>query len=287
MGPLDDIILRGILSVDSNGKVLQKEDAKIEYKEIFDKGSKEAKAKYAKEMAALYNYEGGYLIFGVSNSGDLLGLQSFTEPDNAELVDDINSFFSPAIKFHSRLVKLNGKDVFVIHVEKRTSIPTVCIKGHQDAVKESTIYWRYSAKSSPIGAGDLINLLGSLKGEDSKELTEIAKKDFRSKFKPRLWLNGGVRTDGEVHLRIENRGEIAHVDGFNIVESNSKEIWPPTWKNHPIIKEHGVEAVVRSNTHWTKLSFKLAMDFHDDEGHRYRSIIDFKDQRGVLETTEL
>jgi hypothetical protein len=287
MGPLDDIILKGILAIGSAGKLLQKEDDKIEYKELFENGSKEAKAKYAKEMAALYNYEGGYLIFGVNDASELVGLKSFVEPDNAELVNDINNYFSPAIRFQSKKIHISGKDVFVIYIEKRNSIPTVCIKGHQDTLREATIYCRYSAQSAPITAGDLINLLNSLKGEDSKELVEIAKKDFRSKFKPRLELNGVSKNGNELKFSIENRGEIAHVDNFEILESNCKQIFPPTWKNYPISKDRGAQALVKLDMHWQQANFKLALNYHDDEGHKYQSIIDFPKTIQVLETKEL
>jgi len=100
MDPLDDLILESILRTDENGIVLQKEDDKIEYKAIFDNSSKEAKAKYAKELAALHNYDGGYLIFGVDDhTKELIGLNAFQEPDNADLTNDINNYFSPAIRY--------------------------------------------------------------------------------------------------------------------------------------------------------------------------------------------
>jgi hypothetical protein len=287
MGPLDDIILRGFLATDSSGRVFQKEDDKVEYKEVFENGSKEAKAKYAKEMAALYNYEGGYLIFGVNDASELVGLKGFTEPDNAELVNDINNYFSPAIRFQSKKIAVGGKDIFVIYIEKRNSIPTVCIKSHQVTLKEGTIYWRYSAQSAPITAGDLIHLLNSLKGEDSKEIVEIAKKDFRSKFKPRLELNGPMKNGNEVKFRIENRGEIAHVDSFEILESNCKQIFPPTWKDYPISKEHGAQALVKLDMQWQQAKFKLAINYHDDEGHKYQSIIGFVNGKIDLETRSL
>ncbi len=287
MGPLDDIILKGILNTDATGNVLQKEDDKIEYKEVFENGSKEAKAKYAKELAALCNYDGGYLFFGVSDDGKLVGLKNFNEPDNAGLVNDINTYFSPAIRFQSKRININEVNVFVIYVEKRTSIPTVCIKGHQDIIKEATIYWRYSARSAPISSGDLINLLNCLKGENSKELVEIAKKDFRSKFKPRLELNGEMKSGDEVKIRIENRGEIAHVEDFQIVESNCEQIFPPTWRNYSITKENGVQAIVKLDRQWQEADFKLAINYCDDEGYKYQSIITFKNDRTTIETTEL
>lgn len=294
MGPLDDLIIQNILRTDSSGKVLQKEDDKIEYKEVFENNSKDAKAKYAKEMAALYNYDGGYLIFGISDSSDLVGLQSFKEPDNADLANDINNYFSPAIRFQSRLVKVNGKDVFVIYVEKRSSIPTVCIKGHQDAVKEATIYWRYSAKSAPINSGDLINLFHSLRGEETKKLTEIAEKDYRAKHKPRIWTNGGGITssgfggDERLKISVDNSGEVCYLDNFEIIEGDKVSL--TKWHDSiPIQKNAHVQITgILDDKNPRDARFKIKLYYHDQENYKYESVIEWNRMKTKLvETKEL
>jgi len=294
MDPLDDLILTGILRTDAHGKVLQQEDDKVEFKEIFDNSSKEAKAKYVKEMAALYNFQGGYLIFGVSDTTlELVGLTGFTPPDNAELVNDLSTYFSPAIRFKTKELVTGGKKVFVVYVEKRSSIPTVCIRPYPNILNESTIYWRYSAQSSPIRPGDLIDLLNSLRGEESKRLTEIAEKDFKSKFKPRLFLNGVGHGNDEVTIRVENRGEIAHVDGFEVLEKNIEQLFLPAWKGYPIEKGRSVQLQIRPsgagpNINWQHLHFKFALKYHDEEGHRYQETIEFKDRHAkIIETREI
>lgn len=272
MGPLDDIILRGILAIDATGKVLQKEDDKIEYKEVFENGSKVAKAKYAKEMAALYNYEGGYLIFGVNDSSELVGLKNFTEPDNALLVNDINNCFSPAIRFHSKKINISGKDVFVIYVEKRNSIPTVCIKGHLDTLKEATIYWRYSAQSAPIAAGDLINLLNSLKGEDSKELAEIALKDLKSKYKPHFSPSTISHGGGtfEFTLSIINHGDLCYVTSIQLVSGDVVYLTPI---NRPqLVQAKGSFRIEGRTTtkHLKESVFLMMLEIKDRENFKYR-----------------
>lgn len=260
MNPLDDLILNALLRTGPQGVVSQKEDDRIEFKEIFDNSSKEAKAKYAKEMAALCNYQGGYLIFGVDDKQNLIGLKNFSEPDNALLADDINTYFSPAIRFASKAIVIEGRQLFVVHVAKRASIPTVCVKGFQEDLKVSTIYWRYAAQSSPIKPGDLIDLLNSLRGESNNELTEITKREFRAKYKPRLQTLGS--TSGlEFGIRIENKGEDAIVQGFEIIDSNidlakiSLYRWPGpvTILKHNQIKITGSSPEAAQNLKFTLL----------------------------------
>lgn len=275
MEPLNIEIINSLLLSDSSGQVA-KEDDEIEYKEKYENGSKEAKAKYAKEMAALYNYGGGYLIFGVNDNRELAGLKNFEEPDNASIVDDLNGYFSPAIRFQSKSVSIDGKLFFIIYVEKRKSIPTVCIKGHQEVIKEATIYWRYAAQSSPIRSGDLISLLNSLQGETQKELVEIQTKEFKSRFRPRFRLNTLQKDDREVKFTIINDGEVAHIEDFVIIESNAAQIFPPTWKNYSVRKSASFKPVVSySGEDLRALNFILAINYHDDEGHKYQDLVIF------------
>jgi hypothetical protein len=286
MDALDDILINNILRTDHVGKVLQGEDDRIEYKESFDNGSKDAKAKYAKEMAALHNYKGGYLIFGVKDGTlELTGLNNFTPPDNAELVNDINVYFSPAIRFKTRLVNTNGKVVFVIYVEERKSIPTVCIRGHQDTLKESTIYWRYTAKSAPINSGDLINLLNGLKGEGSKELVEVAKREYRSKFKPRLRSSTATSGD-EFGIHIENEGGDAIVDKFYVTESSidKGKVFLYQWNQPVTIRKSGsIKITGNSPISASQLAFKMKMEYRDIEGHKYQTTISWERGRSKMD----
>lgn len=208
MDLLSDFILKNILRTGENNIVLQKENDTVEYKLDFDNSSKEAKAKYAKELAALCNYKGGYLIFGIDDStNELIGLSDFVEPDNADLSNDINSYFSPAINFHSRIIEIEGRELFVIYVEGRESIPTVCIKGHQQELKEGTIYWRYSGQASPIRSGDLINLLNELKGMGNDRLADIEELRLKSQNLPLIQYQNGMSGQDNATIHLINNGE--------------------------------------------------------------------------------
>lgn len=293
MNPLDDIIIKGILRTDIDGKV-QKEDDKIEYKEVFDSSTKEARGKYAKEMAALYNFQGGYLIFGVNDDLEVIGLQGFQEPDNADIANSVNTYFSPAIKFQTRKVEIDGKVVFVIYVEKRKDIPTVCIKSFPSVVQESTIYWRYSAQAAPISSGDLINLLNQLRGEETKELTDIARREYRAKFKPRLWINGGggYGGDGSFKIPIDNKGQVGYLDDFEISNCNVEEqdIWFNRFGSSiPMENGRSVQLVGKSHkVHPQQLDFDMLLKYHDEEGFNYETKIEYR--RGfarMKETIEL
>lgn len=286
MDALDDIILRGLLATDEHGVMLTREDDRMEYKESFDNTSKVAKAKYAKEMAALYNYEGGYIVFGVEDSTlRLVGLDNFGTPDNANLVNDINNYFSPSIRFKTKVFSIHGKTTFIIYVDKRKSIPTVCVKGYQEILKESTIYWRYSAKSAPISAGDLIHLLNDLKGENSKELAEVAKRDFRSKFKPRLRTRTSTSRE-EFGIFIDNDGEDAIVDSFSVTESNIEvdKIFLYRW-NQPVAIKKGsyIKITGNSTISANQLTFKMELKYHDTEQHNYRTTISWERGKSRME----
>lgn len=291
MDPLDNFIIEGILQTNANGIVLLKEDDRVEYKLIFDNGSKEAKAKYGKELAALYNYQGGYLIFGVDDTtNELVGLSNFVQPDNADLSNDINSYFSPAINFQSKLLTIQGKEVFVLYAPKRESIPTICIKTHQTEIKESTIYWRYSGQASPIKSGDLINLFNEVKGEENRRQTQILEKEFRAKYKPRLELRGGVTSgsDGSFYMNLHNKGEDGIIESVSRI-STSHEFWFGLIKDRSLKKDQQVKVEGRSHScHPDQLDFKLLIKYRDEEGHNYESTIHWdKGKRRIIETKEL
>jgi len=288
MDPLDDIILKRILKTDKNGVVLQPEDDKIEYKLIFNNQSKETKAKYVKELAALYNFEGGYLIFGVNDKTlEMEGLQNFSLPDNADLSNVVNTYFSPAIRFQTKELTFEGKKLFIIFVKKRDSIPTVCIKSYRDVLTVATIYWRYSAQSAPIKAGDLINLLNALKGENTRELAKITEKNYRSKFKPRISATGG-HSPGNVRLTLQNKGEPCYLDDFNVIEGD--EVLFRKWQSEvELAKEGSIQlSGTIKKTYSNRAKFIILIEYHDLEKYHYQTKIEWdKGKARVLETVEL
>ncbi len=282
MTPLDDLILENLLRTDERGFVYQKEDSKIEFKVNFDRESKEAKAKYLKELAALYNFEGGYLFFGIDDkTSELKGLESFNDIDNADLSNDINTYFAPHFHISSRSFKVSGKIVFVIYVPKRKDIPTVCIKDHQETLKAATIYWRYSGKSAPIEAGDLINLLHSLRGEEVDKLVAVKQTELKLQYKPDLRHNGAQSGMEHVTIKMENHGATAKINNL-IVLAGDVEVTTFTALPRTIRKTEGL--VIRVSTTDRSVAnskeFTLQMVYADDMGTKYTMIGSFRGAHG-------
>lgn len=224
MEALEDSVLHGLLRTDREGKVVQKEETNIEYKLIFDRNNKEAKAKYVKELAALYNTEGGYLIFGIEDkTNGLEGLKNFVEPDSAMIADDINNYFKPSFQFKSRVFEINNKSLFVIYVSKRIDIPAVCIKNYTDVLRESTIYYRYSTQSAPIHAEDLIYLLVNLKTLKTDKLSELKEREMTIEYRPKIiWTTSGYTNEAQ-NIVLQNKGRRVKV---NKISSLSPHLLP-------------------------------------------------------------
>eukprot|EP01012_Entosiphon_sulcatum_P056899 TRINITY_DN80613_c0_g1_i1.p2 TRINITY_DN80613_c0_g1~~TRINITY_DN80613_c0_g1_i1.p2 ORF type:complete len:292 (+),score=21.65 TRINITY_DN80613_c0_g1_i1:197-1072(+) len=282
MTALDDLFIRNILRTNDNGILYQKEDSRIEFKINFDRNSKEAKAKYLKELAALHNFEGGYLIFGIDDkTGELKGLGNFENIDNADISNDINNYFSPHFHVISRAVTISDKVIFVIYVSKREGIPTVCIKDHQEILKEATIYWRYSGQSSPIEAGDLISLLHSLRGEEVERLVSVKKTELKAQYKPDLRHNGAQSGMESVKVKLENHGATATINSLTIIEGEVKVTIPASFPR--TIRKEDILLIQISTTDGTVANskvFTLKLDLEDEVGNKYYMLGSFRGAQG-------
>lgn len=158
---LSDEVLLSLLITNEDGVLVNKEDEQREYKIIYDGSSKKAVANYIKTMAAFYNNNGGYLVYGVDDkTRDLVGLNDeFVEPENLEIHRHVEKYFDIAIQFTSRTFILSGKKLFIIYVEKRKSHPTVCKIDFAGVLNQSIIYYRYNAESKQIRPGELKQIL--------------------------------------------------------------------------------------------------------------------------------
>ena len=103
-------------------------------------------------MAAFSNTNGGYIIFGITNAPrTLVGLstQNFDNQDDAIIAGFLNGLFSPEIHFERFVWTANDKKVGAIHIHESNAKPIVAIKTG-DEIRESDIYYRYSARSERI-----------------------------------------------------------------------------------------------------------------------------------------
>ena len=159
--------LRKILNfhLEISGRVVSRENSKLEFKESFNWGSKD---KYAKAIVAFANNIGGSLVFGVKNSPrDVLGLQStsFQEMDEAKITEYLNGSFSPEIDFRKFTVQVQGKTLGFLQVYPCKNKPVICIRNDGE-VKEGEIYYRYNARSEKIKFPELRGILEEIKEKE-------------------------------------------------------------------------------------------------------------------------
>jgi predicted HTH transcriptional regulator len=104
---------------------------RIELKELIDGGENihcEFKRKFstaekiAKEMIAFANTKGGFILFGVDDDKEIIGVES--EKSETELITDAaQSFCEPPVDFNVEYIDMQGKDVVVVEVPESDKKP--------------------------------------------------------------------------------------------------------------------------------------------------------------------
>lgn len=123
----------------------------------------------------------------------------------------------------------------------------------------------------------------------SRGLAEIEQKRFRLSVKPRLYINtsGYAGYSGEIHITLNNRGELAYYDGYEFIEGNEVEF--SGWSN-PIELPKDGRIQLQGKTmsvHPKDLVFKIKILYHDQESFKYESIIEWNKSAKIIETIEL
>ncbi|MDT0651241.1 hypothetical protein [Autumnicola edwardsiae] len=134
---------------------------------------------------------------------------------------------------------------------------------------------------------ELQNLLST--GTGSSELAVLEQKRFRLSVKPRLYINtsGYAGYSGEIHLTLNNRGELAYYDGYEFLDGDKVEFH--TWqKSIEITKDGRIQLQGKTmSVHPKDLVFKIKIFYHDQEDFKYESIIEWNKSAKIIETVEL
>jgi hypothetical protein len=158
---------------DVNNIIKRRESHYIEFKSIFDWKTEASRAAYCKSLAAFANNNGGALFFGVENKPHkIIGISNFDDIDDADITNYINEIFTPSIQFERLSFVFKGLTIGVLYAFKSNSRPVICTKD-TSKTNSSDIYYRYSAKSTKIKAGDLIKLINEVKEEESKKWLKL------------------------------------------------------------------------------------------------------------------
>jgi hypothetical protein len=112
-------------------------------------------------VAALANNKGGYIFFGVANSGYRVegASDSFSKTDIVQIVEKAKSHLSPTPTIAAKgEIDFDGLSVGFLYVEKYPN-PPVIVYRDGDGLNEGEILFRYPGQSSRIKFGDLRALL--------------------------------------------------------------------------------------------------------------------------------
>jgi len=97
---------------------INSENQELDYKEIFYISDAKSKVEFVKDMAAFANSKGGYLIYGVNNNFEWVGLDERSEQyiDDANISNVLDNYIDGKIDFISNTVEINQLYFFAIYV---------------------------------------------------------------------------------------------------------------------------------------------------------------------------
>lgn len=144
----------------SENFIRQKENSEIEFKESFH-SPKGRDKKLHKWIASFANANGGLIIYGIKNNGELIGLKDnkLKDFDNKDLSQELLNFFSPEIKFELFIKNVENYELGFLYIYKAEDKPIITIKSAGNSIQESDIYYRYPGQSRKISYGDLRTII--------------------------------------------------------------------------------------------------------------------------------
>lgn len=178
INPLEHKNIKGLLKTRADGSLIKRESTTLEFKSDFDWDIRSSRIKYLKTVAAFANKSGGYIVFGVSDTPrQLVGItKPFMIIDDAQISQFFNQYISPCPNFEREELKIGDKRFGFIYIYPSDTKPVVCIKDYDNILRESSIYFRYSAQSCLIKSGDLIHLIEEAKKREADRWMKLFSK---------------------------------------------------------------------------------------------------------------
>lgn len=134
------------------------ESETVEFKRKFSTSKK-----IAKEMIALANTKGGWILFGVDDDKSIVGVES--EKSELDLIDTAAKFYcQPEVEFTTEIIPVKDKDVVAINIPESKKKPH---RLTDESDKNTTrVYIRYKDKSV-IASKETANFLKFTNFKDS------------------------------------------------------------------------------------------------------------------------
>lgn len=174
------------------------------------------------------NNNGGALFFGIENKPHkIVGINNFEDIDDADITNYINEIFTPFVQFERRTYEFKGLTIGILYSSKNKSRPIICTKD-SSKTNSSDIYFRYSAKSTKIKAGDLIKLIQEVKEEESNKWLKLLDNIGRIGIENTHLLNsqsGEIISDNNTFLLDEDLlKQIKIIDKYSIQEDGQPAV---------------------------------------------------------------
>ena len=162
MEKITDETISELLRTKSDGSLYHREAKDLEFKESFNLAGI---GEYLKDFAGFGNNQGGYLIFGVTNSPrKLKGLtkrskDQFTSIDEEKISGFINEYFSPYIDWECGTYKVGDKFFGVFYISQSNQKPVICKKDNSDLLRNGYIYYRYAGRTQVVEFAELSQII--------------------------------------------------------------------------------------------------------------------------------
>ncbi len=162
MEKITNKIIPELLKLKPDGSLYHREARDLEFKESFNLAGI---GEYLKDFSAFANNQGGYLIFGVTNSPrKLKGLSErsktqFTAVDEERISGFINEYFSPYIDWEIGNYETDGKFFGILYIYRSNQKPVICKKDNSDTLKNGQIYYRYAGRTQVIEFAELSQII--------------------------------------------------------------------------------------------------------------------------------
>ena len=151
------------------------EDNHIDFKQEFNWYTFDdyRKTKLTKHLAALSNIaNGGLLIFGVSDSKQILGLstEDVLSVDRTMIDQYVSLYLDPLPGYNIKTVTYQNKQLLIFEVQEFKTVPIICKRDYPDVLRAGGVYHRRNASSMIIqdahSMRDLIELTVKKKKEE-------------------------------------------------------------------------------------------------------------------------
>ncbi len=172
---------------------LKHERAELDYKEAFDSASTKDKVELAKDVLAMANTNGGYLVLGVRDDGTPVGLSTdqYEQLDGSTLANKVNAYCRPrqasiVLRKHDTEVGTVEMLLAVVLVRKNDGSPIFMTKDgtyqhpiskkQECAFRENDVYVRHDDQSVRMAPDDMERFISRALAADKENwMTEMTK----------------------------------------------------------------------------------------------------------------